>query len=155
MTSILSVSAATAAYAVEPIKPAQRVNGGHLMDAAIKDWAEQALQADDPRQRALVNLVRPPALALYLLTARQPPSGPQTSRQQAEAAYLSTMAMALPELADEDGGATAISGLDGGTDRNTPLDDGNPTAARPTNDGQSPDNALPDGLADVVFLPRV
>ncbi len=99
MTGVITVSASTAAYAAEPIKPAQRVTGGQLMEAAMKDWAEKASQTDDPRQRNLLNLVHPPALAVFFLTAGDQQKLPQSSRQIADAAYAQTMGVSLPELA--------------------------------------------------------
>ncbi len=100
MTGIITISAATAAYAVEPVKPAQRVTGGNLMEAAVKAWSEQASQSDDPRQQILMDLVRPPALALFFLTAHMMGRSGQTTRQEAEAHYLENMSIPLPELED-------------------------------------------------------
>lgn len=98
MTGVITVSATTAAYAAEPIKPAHRVTGGQLMEAAMKDWAEKASQTDDPRQRNLLNLVHPPALAVFFLTAGDQQKLPQSSREMADAAYAQNMGVGLPEL---------------------------------------------------------
>lgn len=91
MTNVVTVSASTAAYAVEPVKPAQRVTGSaHYMEDAIKRLAAEAARADDPRQRSLLNVVRPPALALFFLTAPGR-AAPAVSPEQVERAYLDQM----------------------------------------------------------------
>lgn len=71
MTQVVTVSANTAAYAMEPIKPPQRVSRSSYVEDHTRVLAEKAARGDDLRLRALVSVVQPPALALYFLTSSQ------------------------------------------------------------------------------------
>ena len=71
MTQVVTVSAQTAAYAMEPVKPPQRVSRATYVEEHTRVLAQQAALSEDLRLRALVNVVQPPALALYFLTSTQ------------------------------------------------------------------------------------
>ncbi|GEO84988.1 MULTISPECIES: hypothetical protein [Alphaproteobacteria] len=71
MTQVVTVSATTAAYAMEHVKPQQRTSRSSFSDENTRLLAEQAATSEDFQLRALLNIVQPPALALYFLTAGQ------------------------------------------------------------------------------------
>lgn len=70
MTQIVTVSPATAAYASQAMKPETRVRTP--FEQRMHMWSEDARRSGDARTLALVTLVRPPALALALITAGTP-----------------------------------------------------------------------------------
>lgn len=71
MTQVVTVSATTAAYAMESSKPPQRTSRNTFVEESTRLLAEKAATSEDFQLRALVNIVQPPALALYFLTASQ------------------------------------------------------------------------------------
>ena len=71
MTQVVSVSATTAAYAMENVKAPVRVSRSSYVEENTRILAERAAESEDFQLRALVNVVQPPALALYFLTASQ------------------------------------------------------------------------------------
>lgn len=71
MTQVVTVSATTAAYAMESSKPPQRTSRNAFVEEHTRQLAEKAATSEDFQLRALVNIVQPPALALYFLTASQ------------------------------------------------------------------------------------
>jgi len=84
MVHVVTISANTAAYAVEPLKASARVSGTSPSEQTTKALAEQARKSGDLRQRVLMNVVQPPSLALFFLTAdhHQPQSTLDMARQQ-------------------------------------------------------------------------
>ncbi len=88
MTQILTVSATTAGYAMDQLKP-QRVTRNTVLEENMRALVDKAAQGDDYRIRAFVNVVQPPALALYFLTMK--PQN-QATLQETLDAYLSTEA---------------------------------------------------------------
>lgn len=86
MTQVLSISANTAAYASEAMKPPGRVPRTTDVEMAIDELARKAVQSDDQRLKAILNVVRPPALQIYFLTASQR-ANPQATLDEAKAAY--------------------------------------------------------------------
>ena len=88
MTQVVTISAHTAAYAAEPLKASARVSGATPIEATVRALSEKAMQTGDAQQKVLMNVVRPPALALFFLTTSQH-NQPQTTRDHAEEQYLS------------------------------------------------------------------
>lgn len=91
MTQVVSVSANTAAYAMEAVKPPQRTPRSSFVEETIRAFAENAANGEDFKLRALVNVVQPPALALYFLTASQTKTEQATLKETLEA-YESSVA---------------------------------------------------------------
>ncbi|MDB5525497.1 MAG: hypothetical protein JWM58_3260 [Rhizobium sp.] len=90
MTQIMSVSAATAAYATEPLKASARVSGTAQTADTTHVQILEARQTDNLRHAQRMTIVGPPALALFFLTAGE--RGPllqQATIQEAEDAYFS------------------------------------------------------------------
>lgn len=71
MTQVVTVSATTAAYAMENSKAPVRGSRSSYVEESTRLLAEKAAESEDFQLRALVNIVQPPALALYFLTASQ------------------------------------------------------------------------------------
>ena len=71
MVQIVTVSANTAAYAAETLKPGARVSGISPSEKTVHALAAEARRSGDHEQRALLNVVQPPALALFFLTAER------------------------------------------------------------------------------------
>ena len=86
MVQVVTVSANTAAFAVEPLKASARVSGSSPSEQTVKALAAQARKSGDLQQKALMNVVQPPALALFFLTADQ--HQPQTTLEMARQEYL-------------------------------------------------------------------
>lgn len=86
MTQVLSVSANTAAYASEAIKPPMRVSRHTDVEIAINELARKANQSDDVRLKAILSVVKPPALSLYFLTAGREHNH-QATLDEASSAY--------------------------------------------------------------------
>ncbi|CAH0341042.1 hypothetical protein [Rhizobium sp. CECT 9324] len=91
MTQVVTVSATTAAYAMEPIKPQQRVTGSSHAEETTRLLAEKAAKGEDFKLRAMVSIVQPPALALYFLTASQQKLE-QATLKETISAYRSSVA---------------------------------------------------------------
>ncbi|KAA3504161.1 hypothetical protein DXM27_02540 [Rhizobium rhizogenes] len=87
MTQVLSVSANTAAYALEAVKPPQRVPRRTEVEEEIHALARKAENGDDFQLRALMTAIKPPALTLYFLTAASQRHEPQATLEQAVEAY--------------------------------------------------------------------
>ena len=86
MTQVLSVSATTAGYASDAVKPPGRIARTTDVEVAIHELARKATNSEDERLKAILNVVRPPALQIYFLTASQR-GQPQSSFEEAKAAY--------------------------------------------------------------------
>ena len=99
MTSVVTVSATTAAYAAEPVKPASRVTGSSFTEASLEALTKKAVQAADPAEKVIFNVIRPPALALFFLTSENIARGPQNAPKMVEAEYKAAMAMTEPDEA--------------------------------------------------------
>jgi PHP family Zn ribbon phosphoesterase len=87
MTQVLSVSATTAGYVSDVAKPPMRIARTTEVEVAINELARKAVSSEDERLKAILNVVRPPALQIYFLTASQR-GQPQSSLTEAKAAYL-------------------------------------------------------------------
>lgn len=100
MVQVVTISANTAAYAAEPLKASARVSGSSPSEQTVKALAAQARKTGDFQQKALMNVVQPPALALFFLTADK--DHPQTTLEMARAAYLAANAEEAEEAAADD-----------------------------------------------------
>ncbi|EGL62752.1 hypothetical protein AGRO_4529 [Agrobacterium sp. ATCC 31749] len=87
MTQVLSVSANTAAYALEAVKPSQRVPRKTEIEDAIHELARKAERGEDFQLRGMMTVIKPPALTLYFLTAASQRQEPQATLEQAVEAY--------------------------------------------------------------------
>ena len=82
MVQVVTISATTAAYAAEALKPSARVSGISASEKTVQALAAEALKSGDPEQRAILNVVPPPALALFFLTAEKQPDNTLERAQQ-------------------------------------------------------------------------
>lgn len=73
MVQIVTVSANTAAYAAEGLKPSARVSGVSPSEKTVQALAAEAEKSGDFERKALLNVVQPPALSLFFLTAERQP----------------------------------------------------------------------------------
>lgn len=100
MTQIVSVSAATAAYATEGLKPSARVSGSPQTAEATLLQTQEARHADALLRQRMTDVVGPAAIAVFFLTAGERSRDlAQTTRQQAEEAY----AFGKPDEVEEAG----------------------------------------------------
>lgn len=87
MAQVITVSPPTAAYVSDSYKLATaKTATTSPMAQAIEEWHAKAVADGDIADRALFELVHPPALALTFLTASHHKS-PQLTTEQANAAY--------------------------------------------------------------------
>ncbi|MCB1446202.1 MAG: hypothetical protein KDJ87_10520 [Rhizobiaceae bacterium] len=89
MISVVTVSANTAAFAAEPLKPSARVSGMSPSEKTVHALAAEARKSGDYERQAMLNVVQPPALALFFLTAERQPD---STLQQAYREYLDDQA---------------------------------------------------------------
>lgn len=87
MTQVLSVSANTAAYALEAVKPSQRAPRKTEIEDAIHELARKAERGEDFQLRGMMTAIKPPALALYFLTVASQRQEQQATLEQAQQAY--------------------------------------------------------------------
>jgi hypothetical protein len=73
MVQIVTVSANTAAYAAEALKPSARVSGVSPSEKTVQALAAEVERSGDVERKALLNVVPPPALSLFFLTAERQP----------------------------------------------------------------------------------
>jgi hypothetical protein len=89
MTEIVTVSASTAAYATEGLKPSARISGATQSADSTYLQAREAQAADNRRRAKTMDVVGPPAIAVFFLTAGERNRNlEQATRRQAEEAYL-------------------------------------------------------------------
>jgi hypothetical protein len=82
MVQVVTVSASTAAYAAEALRPSARVSGVSPSEKTVQALAMEARKSGDFEQLALTNVVQPPALALFFLTAERQPDNTLLRAQQ-------------------------------------------------------------------------
>jgi len=82
MVQIVTVSANTAAYVAEALKPSARVSGVSPSEKTVHALAAEARKSGDYEQLALTNVVHPPSLALFFLTAEKQPDNTLPRAQQ-------------------------------------------------------------------------
>ena len=73
MVQVVTVSANTAAYAAEGLKPSARVSGVSPSEKTVQALAAEAEKSGDFERKAILNVVQPPALSLFFLTAERQP----------------------------------------------------------------------------------
>lgn len=88
MVQIVTISATTAAYAAEALKPSARVSGVSPSEKTVQALASEARKSGDFEQKALLNVVQPPALSLFFLTAERQPDNTLERAQQEYLQYL-------------------------------------------------------------------
>lgn len=89
MTQIVSVSAATAAYATEGLKPSARISGAMQTQETTQAQILEARRADTLRHDQMNSIVGPPAIALFFLTAgERGRTMQQMTLREVEDAYL-------------------------------------------------------------------
>lgn len=89
MTQIVTVSAATAAYATEGLRPTARISGPAQTHEATYQQTQDARAADNLRHAQTMNVVGPPAVAVFFLTAGERNRAlQQATRREAEEAYF-------------------------------------------------------------------
>lgn len=98
MVAVVTVSAHTAAYAAETLKPSARVSGASPAEKTVHALAREAEKSGDFEQRALLNVVQPPALALFFLTAERQPD---STYQRVHEEYLEALAEHRAEQEEE------------------------------------------------------
>lgn len=109
MVQIVTVSANTAAYAAEALKPSARVSGVPQPEKAGRAQAAERKRGDDVEQRAIVAVAQAPALSLFFLTAERQPDN---TLLQAQKEYLQHLADQRTEGAEplpEDGAENSVS----------------------------------------------
>jgi hypothetical protein len=82
MVQVVTVSATTAAYAAEGLRPSARVSGVSPSEKTVQALAAEAEKSGDFERRALLNVVQPPALSLFFLTAERQPDNTLKHAQQ-------------------------------------------------------------------------
>jgi hypothetical protein len=75
MVQVVTVSANTAAYAAEALKPSARVSG-------VSQSENEVEKSGDFERKAILNVVQPPALSLFFLTAERQPDNTLRRAQQ-------------------------------------------------------------------------
>lgn len=89
MTQIVTVSALTAAYATEGLKPSARVSGSTHTADAVQAQVQEARRADDRLHEQLRDVVGPPSITAFFVTAGE--RGRQLAQatlREAEDAYF-------------------------------------------------------------------
>jgi hypothetical protein len=82
MVQIVTVSANTAAYAAEALRPSARVSGVSPSEKTVQALAAEAEKSGDFERQAILNVVQPPALSLFFLTAERQPDNTLRHAQQ-------------------------------------------------------------------------
>jgi hypothetical protein len=82
MVQIVTVSANTAAYAAEALRPSARVSGVSPSEKTVQAMAAEAEKSGDFERKAILNVVQPPALSLFFLTAERQPDNTLRHAQQ-------------------------------------------------------------------------
>lgn len=82
MVQVVTVSANTAAYAAEGLRPSARVSGVSPSEKTVQALAAEAEKSGDFERKAILNVVQPPALSLFFLTAERQPDNTLRRAQQ-------------------------------------------------------------------------
>lgn len=89
MTEIVTVSASTAAFATEGLKPSARISGATQSAETTYQQTQEARAADNRRQTQRMTIVGPPAIAAFFVTAGERNRVlEQATMRQAEEAYF-------------------------------------------------------------------
>jgi hypothetical protein len=105
MTEVVTVSAVTAAYASQALRPSARVSGSSPVERTIRQLNEETMRGEDGPQ-STTDIIGTSAMTLFFLTSGQKRNQPQTSRKHAEEEYLlnnldETVAPPVPEQEEE------------------------------------------------------
>lgn len=118
MTQIVTVSAATAAYAAEPLKASARVSGAAQTAEATQTAMLEARRADTFQHDMRSTIVGSAALTMFFLKAsEQQGQFQQATLREAEQAYLENLATEEEKSAETDPDGTGQNGGDGQTDQ--------------------------------------
>jgi hypothetical protein len=82
MVQVVTVSATTAAYAAEGLRPSARVSGVSPSEKTVQALAAEVEKSGDFERKAILNVVQPPALSLFFLTAERQPDNTLRRAQQ-------------------------------------------------------------------------
>ena len=82
MVQVVTVSATTAAYAAEALKPSARVSGVSPSEKTVQALAAEVEKSGDFERKAILNVVQPPALSRFFLTAERQPDNTLRRAQQ-------------------------------------------------------------------------
>lgn len=89
MTEIVTISASTAAYATEGLRPSTRISGASQSAETVYQQVQEARAADNQRQVQRMHIVGPPAIAAFFVTAGERNRNlEQATMRQAEDAYF-------------------------------------------------------------------
>jgi hypothetical protein len=103
MTQIVTVSAATAAYATEPLKASARVSGAAQTAETTQAVAAEARKADTFQHDIRSTIVGSAALTMFFLKAsEQQGQFQQATLREAEEAYLENVATEEERTAESD-----------------------------------------------------
>lgn len=124
MTEIVSVSAATAAYATEGLRPSARISGSTHTPETTSRQAQEARAADNLRHAQMMNVVGPPAIAVFFLTAgeRNRLLQQTTLREAEEAYFFGKEEVEETEARGEDARDESSAGSDGEEHRDEPAE---------------------------------
>ncbi|GAK70904.1 hypothetical protein [Agrobacterium rubi] len=86
MVQVLTVSATTAGYVADSIKAVQRPSRKAEVEQAVRELARKTGKSDDDDANIMANVVQPPALSSYFLTAGQH-QNPQATLEEVIEAY--------------------------------------------------------------------
>ena len=106
MVQVVSVSAHTAAYAAEALKPSARVSGTAPSERTVKAIAREAEKSGDADRHSLPNVVQPPSISLFFLTAERQSDN---TYQRAHEEYLQALAEYRVENRDAEDDEDAVS----------------------------------------------
>ena len=82
MVQVVTVSATTAGYAAEGLRPSARVSGVSPSEKTVQALAAEVEKSGDFERKAILNIVQPPALSLFFLTAERQPDNTLMRAQQ-------------------------------------------------------------------------
>ncbi|MDO6963128.1 hypothetical protein [Rhizobium alvei] len=88
MTQVVSVSATTAAYAAEALRPNARVSGTAPLDLPTKTASGKQKKVNESAPAGSIRPVPAPALSMFLLTNSMSNRQPEVAYHEAEGAYI-------------------------------------------------------------------
>ena len=100
MTQVVTVSAHTAAYVAETLRPSARVSGQSPSDKTAPARAAEARRSAARDEPVSLNAVPAPAVTLFFLTAQKQPNA---TYERAHEEYLSSLAEYRAEHEELDG----------------------------------------------------
>lgn len=109
MTHVVTVSANTAAYAAEALRPSARVSGQAPADKSPKVRAAEEKRIAANEVQPSFNTVPAPAVTLFFLTAQKQPN---STYERAHEEYLAALSEYRAEHAKSDDAAEEVPGGD-------------------------------------------